>query len=164
MTFGEGEPVGGDQGRRRWMGGAALPNLGTGAMDVDKLDGGDIGPEGSFPGSEYTNDERDFLTAMDRYQRKNRRKFPAFTEVLAVAEAVGYRRVAAPQGVPSYPIRRAEAPAVAPATLAGSKRAVELVKVMQTLAKHDGNITHAARELGISRQALHMKLRQMRKQ
>lgn len=48
------------------------------------------------------------------------------------------------------------------ATLAESKAMVEGRKIEQTLAKHKGNVSRAARELGISRGGLHKKLRQMK--
>lgn len=44
-------------------------------------------------GAEYSPDEAEFLQAMERYQRKHKRPFPTFTEVLQVAEALGWRRV-----------------------------------------------------------------------
>lgn len=44
-------------------------------------------------GAGFTDDERVFLLAMERYIRTTGRKFPAWTEVLAVAESLGYRLV-----------------------------------------------------------------------
>lgn len=44
-------------------------------------------------GSDYTADELEFLRAMEAYRQVNRRPFPSFTEVLAVAKSLGYRRV-----------------------------------------------------------------------
>ena len=46
-------------------------------------------------GCEYSADEREFLMAMDRYKRLNRRPFPTWQEVLAVVHSLGYRKVAA---------------------------------------------------------------------
>ncbi len=64
------------------------------------------GITGNFPGSEYTDDEREFIVAMGRYMDINRRKFPQFSEVLAVAHSLGWRRIAAPTALPTYPIKR----------------------------------------------------------
>lgn len=45
------------------------------------------------PGSDYTADELEFIAAMETYMKEKRRKFPAFTEVLAVARSLGYQKV-----------------------------------------------------------------------
>ena len=42
---------------------------------------------------DYTNDEVDFMKAMDDYKRKSGRQFPTWSEVLEVLYAMGYRRV-----------------------------------------------------------------------
>jgi hypothetical protein len=49
---------------------------------------------------EYTDDEIDFMKAMDQYKRDNRRPFPTWSEVLEVLMALGYRRVAEPTNLP----------------------------------------------------------------
>lgn len=46
---------------------------------------------------DYTNDEVDFMKAMDDYKRKSGRQFPTWSEVLEVLYAMGYRRVEEPQ-------------------------------------------------------------------
>lgn len=48
----------------------------------------------NFPGSDIatTGDEWEFLTAMDRYQRRTGRRYPTWREVLAVLRALGYRK------------------------------------------------------------------------
>ena len=43
---------------------------------------------------DYTNDEIEFMKAMDQYKRENRRPFPTWSEVLEVMRALGYRKVA----------------------------------------------------------------------
>ncbi len=43
----------------------------------------------------YDDDQVEFLRAMDRYMRDNRRPFPTFVEVLDVAKSLGYQKVAA---------------------------------------------------------------------
>src|SRR5713226_6382003 len=43
---------------------------------------------------DYTNDEIEFMKAMDQYKRDNRRPFPTWSEVLEVMRALGYRKVA----------------------------------------------------------------------
>ncbi len=42
---------------------------------------------------DYTDDETDFMKAMDRYKRENRRPFPTWSEVLEVLISLGYRKV-----------------------------------------------------------------------
>jgi hypothetical protein len=53
------------------------------------------GPEECFPGSDYSDDERHFLVAMERYKRMNRRPFPTWREVLHVVHSLGYRKIGA---------------------------------------------------------------------
>ena len=48
----------------------------------------------------YTQDDLQFMTAMDQYKRDNRRPFPTWSEVLEVLNALGYRRVAEPTQMP----------------------------------------------------------------
>jgi len=55
-------------------------------------------------GANYTDEERQFLQAIDAYQRQRRRPFPSFTEILAVARSLGYRRVAAAEALPPSPL------------------------------------------------------------
>src|ERR1700687_3617961 len=43
---------------------------------------------------DYTNDEIEFMKAMDQYKRENRRPFPTWSEVLEVMYALGYRKTA----------------------------------------------------------------------
>lgn len=49
---------------------------------------------------DYTDDETEFMKAMDRYKRENRRPFPTWSEVLEVLRSLGYRRVAEPTDLP----------------------------------------------------------------
>jgi hypothetical protein len=49
---------------------------------------------------DYTDEETDFMKAMDRYKRDNRRPFPTWSEVLEVMRSLGYRRVAEPTDLP----------------------------------------------------------------
>ncbi len=44
-----------------------------------------------------TDEQFEFLMAIDEYKRKNDRPFPTWTEVLEVIKAIGYRKVADPQ-------------------------------------------------------------------
>ncbi len=46
----------------------------------------------SITAEEYTDDEREFIVAMESYRSKNRRPFPTCCEVLAVLKNLGYRR------------------------------------------------------------------------
>lgn len=49
---------------------------------------------------DYTDDESEFMKAMDRYKRENRRPFPTWSEVLEVLRSLGYRKVAEPTDLP----------------------------------------------------------------
>lgn len=49
---------------------------------------------------DYNDDETDFMKAMDRYKRDNRRPFPTWSEVLEVLSSLGYRKVAEPTALP----------------------------------------------------------------
>jgi hypothetical protein len=43
-----------------------------------------------------TDEQFEFLMAIDQYKRVNARPFPTWTEVLEVIKALGYRKVAPP--------------------------------------------------------------------
>ncbi len=49
---------------------------------------------------DYSDDETEFMKAMDRYKRENRRPFPTWSEVLEVLRSLGYRRVAETTDLP----------------------------------------------------------------
>ena len=62
---------------------------------------------------DYTDDEIEFMKAMDQYKRDNRRPFPTWSEVLEVLRALGYRKVADPTALPGLqPAATAAAAAV----------------------------------------------------
>jgi len=46
---------------------------------------------------EMTDEQFEFLMAIDKYKRVNKRPFPSWTEVLDVIHALGYRKVAEPR-------------------------------------------------------------------
>lgn len=46
-----------------------------------------------------SDEQFEFLRAIDEYKRSNSRPFPTWTEVLDVIKALGYRKVADPQGL-----------------------------------------------------------------
>jgi len=46
---------------------------------------------------EMSDEQFEFLMAIDEYKRKNARPFPTWTEILEVIKALGYRKVAEPQ-------------------------------------------------------------------
>jgi hypothetical protein len=46
-----------------------------------------------------TDEQFEFLMAVDEYKKKNDRPFPTWTEVLEVIKALGYRKVAEPQSL-----------------------------------------------------------------
>ncbi len=62
---------------------------------------------------DYNLDETEFMKAMDRYKRENRRPFPTWSEVLEVLYSLGYRRVAEPTALPGG--KREPSGATAPA-------------------------------------------------
>lgn len=43
---------------------------------------------------DYSDDEIEFMTAIDRYRRESGRPFPTWSEVLEVVRALGYEKVA----------------------------------------------------------------------
>jgi hypothetical protein len=52
-----------------------------------------IGPEMTYPGAEYSDEERLFFIAIERYKRERRRPYPTWREVLHVVHGLGYRKV-----------------------------------------------------------------------
>jgi hypothetical protein len=55
---------------------------------------------------DYTDEEIEFMKAMDLYKRANRRPFPTWSEVLEVLRALGYRLVEKPTALPGLPINK----------------------------------------------------------
>ncbi|MFC1676462.1 hypothetical protein ACFL3G_05300 [Planctomycetota bacterium] len=49
-----------------------------------------------------TDEQFEFLMAIDEYKRKNSRPFPTWTEVLELVKALGYRKVADPQSLAEF--------------------------------------------------------------
>ena len=49
--------------------------------------------EENFPGADVSAEAFVFLKAVERYQRHHNRRYPTWREVLAIAHALGYRRV-----------------------------------------------------------------------
>jgi hypothetical protein len=43
-------------------------------------------------GADYSDDDVQFLKAIERYKRENRRPYPTWAEVLAVLKSLGYRK------------------------------------------------------------------------
>jgi len=50
---------------------------------------------------QMSDEQFEFLMAIDEYKKKNSRPFPTWTEVLEVIKALGYRKVADPQPLQS---------------------------------------------------------------
>jgi hypothetical protein len=48
---------------------------------------------------QMSDEQFEFLMAIDEYKRKNTRPFPTWTEVFEVIKALGYRKVAEPQSL-----------------------------------------------------------------
>ena len=55
---------------------------------------------------EMNNEQFDFLMAINEYKKVNKVPFPSFTEILEIAKALGYRKVAEP--VPLNTLRKDE--------------------------------------------------------
>jgi hypothetical protein len=53
---------------------------------------------------EYSDEEIDFMKAMDLYKRANRRPFPTWSEVLEVLRSLGYRLTEKPTALPGLPV------------------------------------------------------------
>lgn len=51
---------------------------------------------------EMTEEQFEFLMAIDQYKKANQRPFPTWTEVLEIITALGYRKVAEPQSLKSF--------------------------------------------------------------
>ena len=51
-----------------------------------------VGCEETYPGSDYSDEEREFLLAIDRYKRSRRRPHPTWREVLTVLRDLGWRK------------------------------------------------------------------------
>jgi hypothetical protein len=51
---------------------------------------------------QMSDEQFEFLMAIDEYKRKNTRPFPTWTEVLEVIKALGYRKVAEPQPLQQF--------------------------------------------------------------
>jgi hypothetical protein len=52
---------------------------------------------------DYSNDEIEFMQALDAYKRANGRMFPTCSEVLEVIRALGYVRVSSGKAIPAEP-------------------------------------------------------------
>jgi hypothetical protein len=53
---------------------------------------------------DYSDDEIQFMKAMDQYKRANKRPFPTWSEVLEVLRSLGYRKTEEPTPMPGMPI------------------------------------------------------------
>jgi hypothetical protein len=60
------------------------------------------------PGGDITDEEWEFLKAMAAYQKRWRRRYPSWREVLHVLHCVGYRKVAAAVPADAKPVTVAE--------------------------------------------------------
>ncbi|HXG10903.1 MAG TPA: hypothetical protein VNK04_14180 [Gemmataceae bacterium] len=75
---------------------------------------GGVGCEESFPGSDYTDEEREFLQAIERYKRTRRRPYPTWREVLNVLREIGWRKTQPPAGGAASAAPTADAPSPSP--------------------------------------------------
>jgi hypothetical protein len=53
---------------------------------------------------DYSSEEIAFMKAMDQYRRANGRRYPAWSEVLEVLHALGYRKVEPATALPGVPL------------------------------------------------------------
>ncbi|MGD2093902.1 MAG: hypothetical protein PVH77_02735 [Phycisphaerales bacterium] len=51
---------------------------------------------------QMSDEQLEFLMAIDEYKRQNTRPFPTWTEVLEVIKALGYRKVAEPESLKPF--------------------------------------------------------------
>jgi len=51
---------------------------------------------------QMSDEQFEFLVAIDEYKKRNTRPFPTWTEVLEVIKALGYRKVAEPQPLKQF--------------------------------------------------------------
>lgn len=66
-------------------------------LDRRRGPGRRLSPERKAAEEGHLSDEQfEFLMAIDEYKRKNQKPFPSWTEVLEVIKALGYRKVAKP--------------------------------------------------------------------
>jgi hypothetical protein len=52
--------------------------------------------------SDATQPEQEFLAAVERYRSANQRPFPTWSEILEVAQALGYRKAANDVAIPEH--------------------------------------------------------------
>ena len=50
----------------------------------------------NYPGGSYSDEEREFLVAVDRYKHEHKRKFPALKELFHLMLQLGYRKCETP--------------------------------------------------------------------
>jgi hypothetical protein len=51
---------------------------------------------------QMSDEQFEFLLAIDEYKKKNSKRFPTWTEVFEVIKAMGYRKVAEPQSLKPF--------------------------------------------------------------
>ena len=51
---------------------------------------------------QMSDEQFEFILAIDEYKRKNSKRFPTWTEVFEVIKALGYRKVAEPQSLQPF--------------------------------------------------------------
>lgn len=58
----------------------------------------------NHPGADITREQWEFIQAIEAYQRRFRRRYPTWREVLHVALCLGYRRTAPPMPLERLPV------------------------------------------------------------
>lgn len=82
---------------------------------------------------QMSDEQFEFLLAIDEYKRKNARPFPTWTEVLEVIKALGYRKVAEPQSLVQS---RKDSKHTPPKRLQRPERDKERLKVLKEQKQH----------------------------
>lgn len=71
---------------------ASTSQMNGAKMSADRRRGQKVNAHASTSEKAYTDEEREFLGAVERYKAKSGRRFPSFTEILGVARELGYAR------------------------------------------------------------------------
>ena len=57
---------------------------------------------------QMSDEQFNFLMAIEQYKKQNKKPFPTWTEVLEVIKALGYRKVAEPQNLDQKPQKQTQ--------------------------------------------------------
>ena len=57
---------------------------------------------------QMSDEQFNFLMAIEQYKKQNKKAFPTWTEILEVIKALGYRKVAEPQSLDKKPQKKTQ--------------------------------------------------------